>query len=87
MAGAAGNMTLAPTTRASPRHNGEPLVAWWPMQVIYVRSVAALARICAAIEPSRSETLLHLAAGAWAVAFVKFGVCLVRRCSTAAGYR
>ena len=75
MAGAAGTMTLAVMTRASLGHTGQPLVASWPTQAIYAAVVvAALARICAAIEPSRSDALLHLAAGAWAVAFLGFGV-------------
>ena len=75
MAGAAGTMTLAVMTRASLGHTGQPLVASWPTQAIYAAVVvAALARICAAIEPSRSDVLLHLAAGAWAAAFLGFGV-------------
>ena len=75
MAGAAGTMTLAVMTRASLGHTGQPLVASWPTQAIYAAVVvAALARICAAIEPSRGDALLHLAAGAWAVAFLGFGV-------------
>lgn len=75
MAGAAGTMTFAVMTRASLGHTGQPLVASWPTQAIYAAVVvAALARICAAIEPSRSDVLLHLAAGAWAAAFLGFGV-------------
>jgi uncharacterized protein involved in response to NO len=75
MAGAAGTMTLAIMTRASLGHTGQPLVASWPTQAIYATVVvAALARICAAIEPLRSDALLHLAAGAWAAAFLGFGV-------------
>lgn len=75
MAGAAGTMTLAVMTRASLGHTGQPLVASGPTQAIYAAVVvAALARICAAIEPSRSNALLHLAAGAWAAAFLGFGV-------------
>ena len=75
MAGAAGTMTLAVMTRATLGHTGQALVASWPTQAIYAAVVvAALARICAAIEPSRGDALLHLAAGAWAVAFLGFGV-------------
>jgi len=75
MAGAAGTMTLAMMTRASLGHTGQPLVASWPTQAIYSAVVvAALARICATLEPSRSDALLHLAAGAWAMAFLGFGV-------------
>jgi uncharacterized protein involved in response to NO len=75
MAGAAGIMTLAVMTRASLGHTGQPLVASWPTQAIYAAViVAALARICAVVEPSRSNLLLHLAAGAWAAAFLGFGI-------------
>lgn len=75
MAGAAGITTLAVMTRASLGHTGQPLVATWPTQAIYAAAVvAAVARICAAVEPSRSDVLLHLAAGAWAAAFLGFGV-------------
>jgi len=75
MAGAAGIMTLAVMTRASLGHTGQPLIASLPTQAIYVATVvAALARMCAVIEPSRSEALLHVAAGAWAAAFLGFAV-------------
>ena len=68
-------MTLAVMTCASLGHTGQPPIASWSTQTIYAAVVvAALARICAAIEPSRSEALLHLAAGAWALAFLGFGV-------------
>jgi uncharacterized protein involved in response to NO len=74
MAGAAGIMTLAVMTRASLGHTGQPLVASFATQAIYAAVVvAALARICAAIEPLRSDALLHLAAGTWAAAFLGFG--------------
>ena len=74
MAGAAGTMTLAVMTRASLGHTGQPLVASGATQAIYAAVVvAALARICAAIEPLQSDALLHLAAGAWAAAFLGFG--------------
>ena len=36
--------------------------------------VAALARICAAVEPAHSELLLHVAAFAWAAAFIGFAI-------------
>lgn len=75
MAGAAGIMTLAVMTRASLGHTGQPLIASLPTQAIYVAAiVAVLARICAVIEPSRSEALLYLAAGAWAAAFLGFAI-------------
>ena len=37
--------------------------------------VAALARICAVIEPAHSVPLLHVAAFAWAAAFLGFALC------------
>jgi uncharacterized protein involved in response to NO len=75
MAGAAGIMTLAVMTRASLGHTGQPLIASLSTQAIYVAAVVAvLARICAVIEPLRSEALLHVAAGAWAAAFLGFAV-------------
>ena len=75
MGGAAGIMTLAVMTRASLGHTGQPLTASVPTQLIYaVAVVAVLARICAVIEPSHSEALLHLAAGAWAAAFLGFAI-------------
>ena len=68
-------MTLAVMTRASLGHTGQPLMASWPTQAIYAAVVvAALARICAVIEASRRNVLLHLAAGAWAAAFLGFGI-------------
>jgi uncharacterized protein involved in response to NO len=75
MAGSAGIMTLAVMTRATLGHTGQPLTASVTTQAIYVAAVVAvLARICAVIEPSRSEVLLHVAAGAWAAAFLGFAV-------------
>lgn len=74
MAGAAGTMTPAVMTRASLGHTRQPLVASWQTQTIYAAVVvAALARICAVIEPSQGAALLHLSAGAWAAAFLGFG--------------
>jgi uncharacterized protein involved in response to NO len=75
MAGAAGIMTLAVMTRATLGHTGQPLIASLSTQAIYVAAfVAVLARICAVIESLRSEALLHVAAGAWAAAFLGFAV-------------
>ena len=75
MAGAAGVMTLAVMTRASLGHTGQPLTASLPTQAIYVAAiVAALARICAAIDLQLNEALLHLAAGAWVAAFLGFAM-------------
>jgi uncharacterized protein involved in response to NO len=71
--GAAGTMTLAVMTRATLGHTGQKLVARVPTQLIYTAVIiAALARICAAIEPSNNNMLLHVAAFAWAAAFLGF---------------
>jgi uncharacterized protein involved in response to NO len=73
MVGAAGIMTLAVMSRATLGHTGQELTASVATQAIYAAIViAALARICAVIEPARSEPLLHLAAFAWAAAFFGF---------------
>jgi uncharacterized protein involved in response to NO len=75
MVGAAGILTLAVMTRASLGHTGRALAASLPTQFIYATVlVAALARICAALEPSASELLLHVAAAAWVAAFLGFAV-------------
>ena len=75
MAGAAGTMTLAVMSRATLGHTGQPLTASRATQAIYLAIiVAALARICAVIDPAHSEPLLHLAAFAWAAAFLGFAV-------------
>jgi len=58
--GAAGTMTLAVMTRALG-HTGNPLVASPMTQAIYATVIiAALARICASLEPASSEVLLHV---------------------------
>jgi uncharacterized protein involved in response to NO len=73
MAGAAGTMTLAVMSRASLGHTGQQLTASAATQAIYVAIVvAAVARICAVIEPAHSAPLLHVAAVGWAVAFLGF---------------
>jgi uncharacterized protein involved in response to NO len=75
MAGAAGTMTLAVMTRATLGHTGQPLTASPTTQAIYAAIiVAALSRICAAIDPAHSELLLHLAAFVWAAAFFGFAL-------------
>jgi uncharacterized protein involved in response to NO len=72
-AGAAGTMTLAVMTRASLGHTGNALTASAVTQMIYVAVVvAALARICAALQPAWSGSLFHLAAFAWCAAFFGF---------------
>ena len=75
MAGAAGIMTLAVISRATLGHTGQKLVASASTQAIFVAViVAALARICAAVEPALSIPLLNLAAFAWVAAFVGFAI-------------
>lgn len=75
MAGAAGLMTLAVMTRASLGHTGRELKASYATQGIYACAlIAAVARICAALEPAMSFALWHIAALAWVVAFGGFGV-------------
>ncbi len=84
MPGAAGIMTLAVMTRASLGHTGNALTASAGTQAIYAAIIiAALARICAVIHTAQSDLLLHLAAGAWVIAFFGFalayGPLLLRR--------
>jgi uncharacterized protein involved in response to NO len=75
MAGAAGTMTLAVMSRATLGHTGQPLTASRATEAIYLAIiVAALARVCAVIEPGHSEPLLHVAAFAWAAAFFGFAI-------------
>lgn len=75
MAGSAGIMTLAVMSRATLGHTGQQLTASAATQAIYAAIiVAALSRICAVIETSHSELLLHLAAFAWAAAFFGFAL-------------
>ena len=75
MVGAAGVMTLAVMSRATLGHSGAQLTASVTTQAIYAAIiVAALSRICADIEPVYSEPLLHVAAFAWAAAFIGFAI-------------
>ena len=74
-AGAIAAMTLAIMTRASLGHTGRALSASAATVVLYLAViVAALGRICAALEPDLSAILLPFAAAAWAVAFLGFAV-------------
>ena len=76
MAGAAGVMTLAVMSRASLGHTGQQLTASAATQAIYASIiVAVVARICAVFEPAHNTPLLHLAAFAWAGAFLGFALC------------
>jgi len=73
MAGAAGMMTLAVMTRATLGHTGRELNASTATQFIYALVfTAAVARICAALEPRWSEPALYVAALAWVAAFLGF---------------
>jgi uncharacterized protein involved in response to NO len=75
MVGAAGTMTLAVMTRASLGHSGRPLIASLPTQLIYAAVlVAAIARICAVLEPGTALALLHVAAAAWVLAYLGFSI-------------
>jgi len=75
MAGAAGIMTLAVMSRATLGHTGQKLAASISTQAIYAAAIIAVfARLCAVLEPLHSELLLHLAAVAWAAAFIGFAV-------------
>lgn len=75
MAGAAGTMTLAVMTRASLGHTGQALTASPATQGIYAAIViAALARVCAVVQPAHGDVLLHIAAFGWVVAFLGFAL-------------
>lgn len=73
--GAIGTMTLAVMSRASLGHTGQALSASFFTQIIYASIViAAVARICAALDPDRSIPLLTVSGFAWTVAFVGFAL-------------
>ena len=75
MVGSVGMMTLAVMTRATLGHTGRELTASVQTELIYAAVlIAAVARICAVLEPRWSELELHVAAFAWAVAFCGFGI-------------
>ena len=66
-------MTLAVMTRATLGHTGRELNASTATQFIYALIfTAAVARICAALEPRWSEPALYFAALAWVAAFLGF---------------
>jgi uncharacterized protein involved in response to NO len=74
--GAFGTMTLAVMSRASLGHTGRALVATWGTQIAYgLVILAAVARICAAVEPGSAMVLLAGAALAWAASFLGFAGC------------
>lgn len=73
--GAMGILTVAVMSRASLGHTGRAMEATVATQGIYFLLIAAaLARVCAAIHPAWSSSLLHVAGGAWATAFVGFAL-------------
>ena len=73
--GAIGSMTIAVMTRASLGHTGQALSASVATQFVYASIViAALARVCAALEPAHSVPLLAVAGVAWAAAFLGFAL-------------
>jgi uncharacterized protein involved in response to NO len=73
--GAIGSMTIAVMTRASLGHTGQALSASIATQLVYAAIViAALARVCAALEPAHSVPLLMVAGVSWAVAFLGFAL-------------
>lgn len=75
MVGGAGVMTLAVMTRATLGHTGQALTASWVTQAIYLAVVvAAIARICAVLEPAHLEVLLSIAAFAWIAAYFGFAL-------------
>jgi uncharacterized protein involved in response to NO len=52
---------------------GRPLAASLATQVLYLAVVsAALARVCAALEPSHADVLFSIAGAAWIIAFLGF---------------
>ena len=74
-AGAIGAMTIAVMSRASLGHTGQALSASALTQMIYASIViAAVARICAALDPDRSIPLLTTSGLAWTVAFLGFAL-------------
>jgi uncharacterized protein involved in response to NO len=73
--GAIGSMTIGVMTRASLGHTGQALSASVATQYVYALIVvAALARVCAALEPAHSSLLLMVAGAAWGAAFLGFAL-------------
>ena len=71
--GAIGTMTLAVMSRATLGHTGRQLQASVATQLVYAAViVAALARVCAVLEPDHTGPLLAVAGAAWATAFLGF---------------
>jgi uncharacterized protein involved in response to NO len=75
--GAVGTMTLAVMSRATLGHTGRPLRA--PLLVVasYVLvGASAIARLAAAVAPTRSVSLLVLSGASWSLAFAAFTLSL-----------
>lgn len=73
--GAIGLMTVAVMTRASRGHSGRALTAPPGTQAIYwLLVLAAIARVCAALQPEWMTLLLAIAGVAWVCAFIGFAV-------------
>jgi uncharacterized protein involved in response to NO len=76
--GAIGIMTLAVMSRASLGHTGRDLVASPGLQTVYaLATIAAVTRVCAVVHPQWGDTLLPVAALAWAGAFLGFAALYV----------
>jgi uncharacterized protein involved in response to NO len=77
--GAIGGMTLAVMSRATLGHTGRQLQASVATQIVYAALIAAaLARVCAVLEPDHMGPLLAIAGSAWAVAFLGFAAAYSR---------
>lgn len=73
--GAIGSMTIAVMTRASLGHTGQALSASVLTHGVYAAIVvAAIARVCAALDPGHGLPLLMVSGTAWALAFFGFAV-------------
>lgn len=73
--GAIGGMTLSVMVRASLGHTGQNIQIGPITTIMFVAIfLAALARIAAALDLGAYNTLLHLAAFGWLIAFVGFGL-------------
>jgi uncharacterized protein involved in response to NO len=71
--GAVGTMTLAMMTRTTLGHTGRELRASAGTQAIYLAIIVAMiARVAMAFTPTFQTALLHVAAGAWIIAFLGY---------------
>jgi uncharacterized protein involved in response to NO len=85
--GAIGGMTLAVMSRATLGHTGRQLQASAATHAVYAALiVAALARVCAVLEPNHVGPLLAIAGGAWAIAFLGFAAAYARPLWTSRRY-